>query len=63
MKKDIIQEFIDDTPAWIDNIEKHYAFSQCTLCGLRIDKLKELLEALKKKVGDSTDKQPNKKEI
>ena len=46
-KKDIIQEFLDSTPHWVDQVED-FKDKPCVMCGSIPTKMIELFEAVRK---------------
>jgi translation initiation factor IF-2 len=46
MAKNIIDEFIEETPHWLEQMEKMKQ-KQCTICGMKPENIKKLVEAIK----------------
>ncbi len=53
--KEIIREFLEATPKWLEAIKiparVAWEGGSCMLCGMRPDKIEQLLEALKEDYG------------
>ena len=47
--KQVIKEFLESTPAWLDSMkamEEHSNFKLCPYCGVNYNKIKALAEAV-----------------
>lgn len=44
--KQIIQDFIDSTPQWLEQMSRMKQDSGCMVCGLRPSNIKKLREAI-----------------